>query len=211
MFRSIARMREMNRKVNTARLAEEKDEEGRLRIDVTVRRDDGFISPFSYGAEPVVSSEVAEFLEQSVRPKYAKSEFHLVLHSDEIDGEERRVYADAVHKSFMLKFIAERQKSRRDCLVAFIMLLCGVLLLSAMIALRFIGENAVFYEVVDIFAWVFLWEAADIFFLQRKMSHWQMHKYIGLSRCEISYVPLSGTTSGDGRHDAEIPADEHNP
>ena len=49
-----------------------------------------------------------------------------------------------------------------------LMFIIGVIALTVMIFLEVNAlSNLVFIEVVDIFAWVFLWESVDLFFFER--------------------------------------------
>ena len=52
--------------------------------------------------------------------------------------------------------------------------------------------SPVFSEIVDIFAWVFMWEAVDIFFLQCTMLRFKQRRYLALADSIIEYVPLIG-------------------
>lgn len=63
MIRSI---RELKKQMHD-RLREEqieRDEEGRAVVKMTVLRDEDFLSDFSAGSIPVISSQVAEFIEE---------------------------------------------------------------------------------------------------------------------------------------------------
>ena len=48
----------------------------------------------------------------------------------------------------------------------------------------------IFTEIIDIFAWVFMWEAVDIFFLQCTMLNFKQKRYLRLYDSIIEYLPL---------------------
>ncbi|MEG2002609.1 MAG: hypothetical protein RR107_05910 [Clostridia bacterium] len=188
MFASIKRIIEMNKV--TGKITSECDENGMLTINLTVQDDENFLSPFSYGAEPTLSSDVAEFLDKSLKPSQYKDDIHLKIHSDVIDENEKLRYEKAIRNHYSESYVAERQKMRRDFIISMYMLLVGVVFLAAIVILNAYQISGIAAEIVDIIAWVFLWEAADIFFLQRKVSAWHQHRNISFFKAEITFIPL---------------------
>ena len=53
------------------------------------------------------------------------------------------------------------------------------------------GTNYILSEMVDIAAWVFMWEAVDLFFLERKILKVEQLRACRLFGAEISYRSLS--------------------
>lgn len=137
-------------------------------INMHVSNDDNFLSPYSMGEEPVISQEVAEFLENTVRAMPSKEGFSLNIKGDCIDENEKQKYSLAIKNYYTLKFKDAERESRKKTIVSMAFTLIGVIALAIMIILSNhdnIGE--VWTECIDIFAWVFLWEAVDLFFMER--------------------------------------------
>jgi len=63
----------------------ERDENGRIIVNMNVGDDSTFLSMFSVTAEPVISSEVAEFVEFSTRLLPPDADITLRIHSNCID------------------------------------------------------------------------------------------------------------------------------
>lgn len=188
MFRTIKRIKEMNEK--TEKLADEVDESGLRVINMTVRDDSNFISPFSYSDEPILSEECASFIGGSLKPKNFKDDVHLKIHSNVIDEEEKVVYESAIRKYFEVEYVKEKQKSKRHTFISIIMMLCGVFLLALLVLLDSAFSLGIWLEIIDIVAWVFLWESADIFFFERYVSRWNQHKNITLYKAKISFYNM---------------------
>ena len=82
-------------------------------------------------------------------------------------------------------------EKRRLTLMALLMAFVGIAALTLMIGLEVTGnKTAIALEVIDIFAWVFLWEAVDIFFLQCTLLRFKQKRYLSLADCVVEYLPL---------------------
>ena len=137
------------------------------KIDMTVNDDSDFLSPYAETGQPVISSEVAEFLENSANAFHPKEKITLSVHSDCIDDNEKIVYEKAIRNYFSLQLNEIDRSMRRKTIIATWFSVVGILALAFMFLISRLGINDLWTECVDIFAWVFLWEAVDQFFIER--------------------------------------------
>ena len=84
-----------------------------------------------------------------------------------IDESEKSAYGDAIRNYFSLKLAETERDIKRKGFVSLIFAIIGVVALIFMIIYESFVNNAVWTECIDIFAWVFLWEAVDQFFIER--------------------------------------------
>lgn len=176
------------------RLSEEeivRDGEGRAVIEMTVRNDDGFLSPYSAGERPAVSGEVAEYLLESAICLSPREPLCLKIHSDCIDGEEKTVYAQALRDYFTAHYRENAVSLRRNAFVAFFMALIGLLTLTIGIVFGIFEWVPVLGEALDIFAWVFLWEAVDLYFLERALLRMKGMRYLRFADAEIIFFNMN--------------------
>lgn len=136
-------------------------------MNMTVNDDSAFLSPYAETGRPVISSEVAEFLENSANAFHPKERITLVIHSDCIDEREKSVYAQAICNYFSLGRKDVDRSMRRKTKIAIWFSIVGILALAFMFLVGRLGINDLWVECIDIFAWVFLWEAVDQFFIER--------------------------------------------
>ena len=141
------------------------DEAAYLNLNIT--DDSDFLSPYSPSETPLVSSEVADFLENSARAFHPRAKVDLTITGRCIDESEKSVYGDAIRNYFSLKLAETERDIKRKGLMSLIFAIVGVVALVFMIIYESFVNNAVWTECVDIFAWVFLWEAVDQFFIER--------------------------------------------
>lgn len=137
------------------------------RINMTVNDDSDFLSPYAETGKPVISSEVAEFLENSANAFHPKEKITLVIHSDCIDEEERGVYGQAIRNYFSLGCRDVERSMKRKTVISAWFSVVGIIALAFMFFIGRLGINDLWVECVDIFAWVFIWEAVDQFFIER--------------------------------------------
>lgn len=144
-----------------------RDENGNIVIDMTVKNDDDFLSVYSGGEAPIISSDVAEFIESSTRSLSPREKYTLIIHSDCIDEKEKNEYDLAIKEYYAEKYFANRKELRINRIIILLLMTVGIFVLS----LAFHVENHIWSEVIDIAAWVFLWEVVDIWvFKNRKLN-----------------------------------------
>lgn len=157
-------------------------------INIHVKEDSGFLSPYSIDGKEVISSELATFLEDAVKEIPPTREIHLEISGDTIDAHEQEVYPRAIHQYYKSQLIDIDRKLKRNKTSALIMLLIGIAVLGVYIALSLsLSDAHVFVEVIDIAAWVFVWEAVDLFFISRKEMLWEKKKYHHLYHASVSF------------------------
>ena len=69
------------------------------------------------------------------------------------------------------------------------MLLTGIVIMIAYFILQFFFDTP-FLEVMDIATWVFVWEAVDLFFIERKILKIQQLRDTKLFNAKVSYRDL---------------------
>ncbi len=146
---------------------QEQINEQTAKINMTVNDDSDFLSPYAETGKPVISSEVAEFLENSANAFHPKESITLTVHSNCIDDDEKIVYEKAIRNYFSLQLNEVNRSMRRKTIIATWFSVVGILALAFMFLISKPGINDLWVECVDIFAWVFLWEAVDQFFIER--------------------------------------------
>lgn len=166
-------------------------------INMTVLNDDCFLSPYSPTDSPVVSSEVAEFLENGSAKYLPKQQIQLNVYSGCIDDNEKVVYDSAIRNYFRLKLNGVKLDLKRNLIVSIIFTVIGIIGLVAMLLLDHFFNRAIWTEVVDIFAWVFVWEAVDQFFIERRKIIRDKRKYQAFTESQINYIVNKGRVTYD--------------
>lgn len=168
--------------------APERDPDGRAILHMTVRDDSDFLSPYC-GRRPIISSEVADFLDNAASALPPKGDLALHIRSNVITEEEARVYDAAIRNYYRNRGKQTRRDVIRNRTAAIIMLALGVLIFALLFFLERWGLGEMMTNLLEIAAWVFIWEAVDLFFLERHRliaAHRLCERFVG---ADIRFFP----------------------
>lgn len=164
----------------------QRDKDGNIIVNMTVKNDDDFLSVYSTSETPVISTDVAEFIENSTHSISPREHFALHIHSNCIDEGEKTEYAAAIKEYYAEKYIANKKELNLNRIIISILTLAGIIVL----ALAFQIENAVWSEVIDIAAWVLLWEVVDIGVFKNREINLRRQRYLAYMSMKIVYHPI---------------------
>ena len=165
-----------------------RDEEGNIILTLNVKDDSDFLSKFSVTETPVISGEVTEFLESSTRSINPNEQFTLQVKGDCIDKTEQEVYRLAINEYYTEQYFANEREYKIKNRIALFLALLGVLVLGFAVFLELKFESIVWAEVVDIAAWVLLWEAVDIKFFRARESKIKKKRYLAFINMKVTYI-----------------------
>ena len=176
----------MKKKIKQITNRFEYDEEGRAVIHMTVQDDGDFLSVYSRHGTPVISTEVADFIENSTHSLPPRTPVTLRIHSDCIDADEKKTYSAAIGEYYSEKYEAEKNEFRFHFWAVLALTLAGIIAL----VFAFWVDHHIWSEVIDIAAWVFLWEAVDISFFKNRESRRRRRRYQSYLSMKVEYLPL---------------------
>ena len=155
-------------------------------ISMTVNDDSSFLSEFSSNDTPVISRAVAEFIEDSTPSVRQDEVLTLKIKSSCIDNDEKKIYSNAIKEYYMERYIASKKEIKRNYMIAAALAIVGILVLALAI---FVGyHSTIWSEIIDIVAWVFVWEAVYIAFLETRKLKQNNRKYIAYLTMKIKYI-----------------------
>lgn len=171
-----------------------RDDEGRVIIRMNVTDDGNFVSEFSENDTPVISTEVAEFIENKTNAVPLNEELTLQIYNDCIDEQEEKIYSAAIKEYYMEKYIASEREIKRNRLAVFLLGIAGIFVLLAEFIFDFRVGNPIWTSVIDIVAWVLLWEAVDIGVLEAKVLSIKKKRYLAYLSMKVEYIPIEKAT-----------------
>lgn len=109
MIKSIKELRKL---IDARTMSEnvERDGEGRAIIEMTVINDEAFLSDFSAGKRLAISSEVADFLQESAADFLPKEPICLKIYSDCIDESEQNTYSKALREYYVRQYSQKKAR-----------------------------------------------------------------------------------------------------
>lgn len=163
------------------------DESGRQLVKIHVSDDSNFLSPFSTDGLPMLSSETAEFLEHNIKHLRPNTPLHIKIEGQCIDPQERILYEKAIRSYYHAEFAEIVRNIRKNTIQTVTMTLLAALTFAFALILTQRDMESIFLEMIDVVAWVFMWEAADIFFFQRSALRMKRLRYFNLIQADISF------------------------
>ncbi|MDE7257473.1 MAG: hypothetical protein K2N50_05920, partial [Clostridia bacterium] len=121
-------------------------------------------SAYSYSGDKL-NSEFCDFIYEKAKRAPINGELSLKIYTDQ------PIEADEVGKTLKSHYSNEYREAKQDMkrvtTIAIFMAFFGVLTLGLFVLLNHFWDNFYISTIVEIAAWVFVWEAVDFFFLQR--------------------------------------------
>ncbi|MBE6609338.1 MAG: hypothetical protein E7634_01575 [Ruminococcaceae bacterium] len=169
----------------------QRDEEKRAVINMTVKNDDGFLSQYSEDRTPMISEDVSTFIENSVSGLVPSESLTLRIHSDCIDDEEKAEYKNAIKEYYTKRYVSDKRELRRNTLIALLLAAAGIIALFAAIIVEIQTDSPIWTEVVDIIAWVLIWEAVDIMVFRNRELRVNCLRYLAFISMKVEYYGIS--------------------
>ncbi|KAF5031523.1 hypothetical protein DSECCO2_626900 [anaerobic digester metagenome] len=165
------------------------DESGREIIEMHVLDDRSFLSPYVGANGKVISSEATSFLDNSVvLPVTFKHGIIIHITSTCIDEQERTEYETAIRNRYRSRLMEQSQSMLRNTIYGIGMSIIGILILTFAIIMKYLDLGSIVLEVTYIAAWVFLWEAVDLLFLERSILRHEQAKALTLYEAKIVFT-----------------------
>lgn len=154
-------------------------------INLTVENSDSFFSKV-YMKEPIITSEVSDVI---CNDKFAirwSGGVHInIVSKENLDA---TTCKNAINEYFKSKYINTYRKHKVAYLVALMFLVLGVITFGLLFALSNSINLGLWEEVIDVVAWVFVWEACDIFVIQGIIDRQEHIIYRNLSKASVSII-----------------------
>lgn len=160
-------------------------------IKLTIHDDSNVVSPYCEPGKPVISGELADYLENVASNYLPAQPITITFFSDCIDDKEKTTYDKAVRNYFTFKAAEARREITQNTIVSLIFTIIGVISLTVMFILSAHGLGEVLTECLDIFAWVFLWEAVDQFFIERRALVRKCRRFDNFVNADIAFEEIN--------------------
>ena len=118
-----------------------------------------------YSNQTMLSDDIFDFLEESFKLAKKTYDIHLVLIvAEEMDENEIEKIKKLIYFHYAVKHTEIKKELRRTKFVGLTLLITGMVTYCIYGLLQWFKINFIFQEVIEIFAWVFIWESCDQFF-----------------------------------------------
>ena len=168
----------------------EKDEEGRVVIDITIKDRSEVLSPFVIENKETINNEFANMLDNAVKSVPPKQKLHLKISCQEIEEKDKNIFESAIKNYYLNSSLECERKLKNNMKIFCIMVVLSLLSLGILFLVNFFSVYWLVTEVFDIVVWVFVWEAVDLIAFQRNMIKYERNRNLSLYECFISFTSI---------------------
>ncbi len=180
-------------KIKKQFLSLNRDSNGRAIINLHVNDDSNFLSPYSEEDKPIINEEVASFLENSAQAIPHNESLTLRINSNCIDQQEQTLYKKAIKNYYSNHLVSVNRELGKSFCIATILAILGVVILTIAQIVGYYLGSIIWAEVIDIAAWVFLWEAVDIFVFRTRNLQLNKKRYYAFVDMNVEYYSTKST------------------
>lgn len=102
------------------------------------------------------------------------------------------MYKTAIRNYYQVEYRETWKELRRNAIDVLAMLLFSACIFALAVILETVAHaNAVILNMIDVFAWVFTWEAVDLFFFRRPQLRKEQNRNAAAIDAEIDFIPAT--------------------
>ena len=159
------------------------DKNGNIIVNFSIRDGVDFLSPYSLNGLPTISKDIGDFIESSTKTFPPKQKLTLRFHGMNINNREKETYKKAIKDYYQDKYLHMQQKIKKNNLITLLLLIIGTLVVAFALAIN----QEIWSEIVDILAWVLLWEAMDTFLFRNIEYRHDKARYLKFTTMHVEF------------------------
>lgn len=191
MFKSQKRLRAISRneRIKIAQNFDHTEDEKAI-IEVGAKSYDSIISPYCVKNYLTLNPDFAEYIETNAKQVPLNDDLQLDIYLDSEPSKTQKtniINATRVH--FAEKIAAMKAASKRNTVAALLLLLFGAALLIVCFLSQLYETNEVFTNLIDILAWVLVWDAFEKLIFERKKDTTEQINNFRIMKARIVFRP----------------------
>ena len=164
------------------------DPGGNSIVNVSVAEDDDFLSPYGDSENLVISEEMAGYLKNATNGIPVKDDLHFKIKCSDVNKHNESKFRMAIHNYYSNQFIEIERKLKFNAFGVLATFILALVFLGVWALLDHFHVVEVVTLIVEIVAWVFMWEAVDLFFFQRSYLRHKKNRILQLLNAKVSFV-----------------------
>ncbi len=181
------RIKDLKKDVEDAEEVEE-TADGLAIIDIAVDDLDDFYSPYSPKGYKLLNPDMIEYIDEYSKNIPSSQEVVLRITATNKTEEAKKRIQKTIRRTFVERIANINAELKRNLLSAIVFMAVGVLFLVGLIITNELNLGSTINEILDIIAWVFVWESVDIFFMERHKKRVEKLRYAKLAVAQIEFV-----------------------
>lgn len=156
-------------------------------INVGAENYDDIFSPYCYKGGDTLSSTLVDYLQQKSNAVSYEYDLTLRFHVKNATEEKRQEIENAIKENYVNEARGIEERMHRTTIFSLLFLVLGLVFTALyLVLLHFVSTE--FTYLIDLFAWILLWEGTDAFFLDRRVLKLNLVKAYRLATAKIEIV-----------------------
>lgn len=156
-------------------------------INIGAENYDDIFSPYCYKGGDTLSSALVDYLQQKSNAVPYDYDLTMRFHVKNATEEKRLDIENAIKENYVNEVRGLEERMHRTTVFSMWFILFGIIFSAAYLFLIHFASTEFTY-LIDLFAWVFLWEGTDAFFLDRRVMQLNLVKAYRLATAKIEII-----------------------
>ena len=123
------------------------------------------LSYFSTKESPTPNQELIEYIDEQVSCISHKNNLKFVVHTSKQNPVQPEEFENLLDRYYETQVVKSHIESKSLTFQGIVMLIVGLLIFTSYVLLKVYVTQSLWLELIDILAWVFVWESVDLIFL----------------------------------------------
>ncbi len=174
---------------NQVEIAEniERTEEGLAIIDINVNTEQEMYSPYSSSNYKLLNPEVVEYINSYADGTTAEKGYVFRISGENLTPESKVKIKNTMSRTFAENIANINAELKRNLFKSVWFFAMGLFFLFFVIMASIKNWGMAVYSILDITCWVFIWEAVDVFFMERAERRHLKRRYIKFALADIKF------------------------
>lgn len=144
-------------------------------------------NPLSFGVQRELNGEIVSYIDEKIEYIDPNTPICIVFSGRAVDESEQTLAEELLREHFSLKLFTIRNRLRENGKKCILLTLLGIAMLTLYFTLDYAIENGIKTEIISIIASFSLWEAVDLFILERREMLHELRCRVREQSCKIQW------------------------
>lgn len=161
---------------------------GKAIIDLCINDADDFYSPYCSKNYKLLKPEVEEYIASYTTNVPIVDDYEFIIRSkEELSAVDKERITKTIKRTYAEKIADVNVELKKNLLQSIIFMFVGLVFMVMYLVLLKFDVDVVYTYILDLVAWVFLWESVDVFFMKRFTYKRQRAKFKKILMADFTF------------------------
>jgi hypothetical protein len=170
-----------------------RNENGDIVYNIKLKKNEIY-SPFATKENPIINESLVDHFDKVCESLNKNDDVEFVIHTPQNDKADPVRIEEALRKHYETKIRYNKIQSKRELNQGIGMFVVGFILYVIFACCKTFVWDSAWWELLNIFSWVFVWGAVDLIFIARTLLSLERQKYYKILKAKIKIVTEGNQT-----------------